>query len=91
MNSKRLNPVFYWDLEDDIDGNLRHIALNGLTPEDVESVFASKESSASISRSSGRPMVFGWTSSGKHIAVAYDEVNDEPLEVYVITAYEVEP
>jgi len=41
-----------------------------------------------FSRSSGRPMVFGYTPSGEYIAVAYDEWDDGT--VYPVTAFCVE-
>lgn len=41
--------------------------------------------------SSGNPIVFGWTSTGKHLAVVYELVQDNPLQVYPITAYEAPP
>ena len=33
-----MNPTVIWD--DDPGGNVDHIAINGLTPEEVEDVFA---------------------------------------------------
>jgi hypothetical protein len=42
-----------------------------------------------VSRSSGRPVKFGWTNSGKHILVAYEVEYEDPLVIYVVTAYEV--
>jgi hypothetical protein len=40
------------------------------------------------SRSSGRPITFGTTHTGRRIAVVWEHV-DDPLTVYVVTAYEV--
>ena len=42
-----------------------------------------------VSRSSGRPIRFGYTGTGKFIAVIYDIESDVPLVVYPVTAYEV--
>lgn len=42
---------------------------------------------ADVSRSSGRPVVFGDTSTGKHLMVAYEEIDADT--VYPITAYDV--
>jgi len=36
-------------------------------------------------------MIFGWTSTGKYLAVIYEEVMDDPLIVYPITAFPVPP
>jgi hypothetical protein len=54
-----------WDLEDDPDGNVQHIAANGVTVEEYVEVFAANYAQATISRESGRPICFGFTSDGK--------------------------
>ncbi len=75
-----------WDLDDDPDGNVQHCAEHGVTKDEVEEVLQNAED-ADISRSSGRPVVFGDTSAGRHLMVVYEEI--EPDTVYPITAYEV--
>lgn len=66
-----------WDLDDDPEGNVQHCAEEELqNPTDWD-----------ISESSGRPVVFGDTSTGRHIIVVYEEVDADTL--YPITAYEV--
>jgi len=75
-----------WDLDDDPDGNVQHCAAHGVTKEEVEEVLQNA-TDADISRSSGRPVVFGDTSTGRHLVVVYEEVDDDT--VYPITAYEV--
>ncbi len=77
-----------WDLEDDSDGNVQHIALHGITQDEVEEVLQNAMD-ADISQSSGRPIVFGDTSTGKHILVVFEEIDADT--VYPITAYEVPP
>lgn len=76
-----------WDLPDDPDGNVQHIAEHGLVPSDVEHVLKHPKR-RSKSRSSDRPIVFGRTPTGENIAVVYEEIDDST--VYPITAYEVE-
>ena len=79
-----------WDLDEDPDGNVQHIAAHDLTIEEVEEVlYAAQEVFAS--QSSGRPIVFGETSTGKFIAVVFDVIEEHPLAVYPVTAYETEP
>ncbi len=79
-----------WDLDDDPDGNVQHVAEHGITVEEVEEViYAAEEVIAS--QSSGRPMTFGETSTGKYIAVVFEVVEKDPLAVYPVTAYETEP
>ncbi len=78
-----------WDLDDDPDGNVQHIAEHGLTVEEVEDVLFDPRTRTGRSRSSGRPEAFGETLTGKYITVIWDEVCDDPRMIYPITAYEV--
>jgi uncharacterized DUF497 family protein len=80
-----------WDLDDDPEGNVQHIAEHGVTVEEVEDVLYGSRTRTGRSRSSGRPQAFGWTSTGKHIAVIWEEVCDDPRMIYPVTAYEVPP
>jgi uncharacterized DUF497 family protein len=75
-----------WDLDDDPDGNVQHCAEHGVTKEEVEEVLQ-HATDQDISRSSGRPVVFGDTSGGRHLMVVYEEVDEET--VYPVTAFEV--
>lgn len=75
-----------WDLEDDPNGNLQHIAEHGVTQEEVQEVFENL-TGTERSRSSGWPIAFGETSTGRIIAVVYEEIDADT--VYPITAYEV--
>ncbi len=84
-----MNPTVIWD--DDPGGNVEHIAVNGLTPDEVDAVLLDPYLPTQTSRSTGRPCKFGWTPTGKHIIVIWDEVYDDPLTIYPVTAYEVAP
>jgi hypothetical protein len=77
-----------WDLDDDPDGNVQHIAEHGISKEEVEEVLQLPDG-ADTSRSSGRPILFGETSTGRIIAVVYDEIDDQTI--YPVTAYELDP
>lgn len=81
-----------WDLPDDPRGNVRHI-LDGhdVTIEEVEEVLLNQDNDRAFSRSSGFPIVFGWTTTGQYIAVVYEEVVDDPLIVRPISAFPVPP
>src|SRR5687768_10214380 len=57
--------------------------LRFLSPEEQE------ESLLMRPRDSGRPCKFGWTSTGRHIIVIWQEVDSDT--VYPVTAYEVPP
>ena len=78
-----------WDLEDDPDGNVQHILDHGLTVEEVEDVLLDPQSVTTVSRSSGEPITFGDTATGRHIAVVWEHITDDPLTMKPITAYEV--
>ncbi len=87
----RGDALIAWDDDDDPDGNLQHIGEHDLTREEVESVLLEPGNVEGISRSSRRPIVFGWTSTGRFIAVVYEWSSDNPPVIYPITAYEMEP
>lgn len=84
-----MNPTVIWD--DDPGGNVEHIAVNGLTPEEVDSVLLDPTIPQEVSHSSGRPCKFGWTDTGKHIIVIWIVEHDDPEVIYPVTAYEVPP
>jgi uncharacterized DUF497 family protein len=75
-----------WDLDDDPDGNVQHCEEHGVSKDEIEEVFQNA-ADADISHSSGRPVIFGDTSAGRHLMVVYDEIDAET--VYPVTAYEV--
>jgi uncharacterized DUF497 family protein len=70
-----------WDLDDDPEGNIQHIAEHGVTVEEAEEVVRDHYEAAVGSRSSGRPTVFGWTSTGKYLAVVFEIVDEELSQV----------
>ncbi|MGD0897330.1 MAG: hypothetical protein ABR915_05800 [Thermoguttaceae bacterium] len=76
-----------WDLDTDLNGNVQHIMEHGLTKDEVEEVL-DKPAGTELSRSSGLPIAFGETSTGRIIAVVYQEVDLDTIRP--ITAYEVE-
>lgn len=75
-----------WDLDDDPEGNVQHCAQHGVTKEEVEEILENA-TDTDVSRTSGRPVVFGETSTGRHLMVAYEEVDADT--VYPVTAYDV--
>ena len=79
-----------WDLEDDPKGNVQHILDHGVTREEVEEVLHDPASETGRSRSSGRPMTFGSTVAGRPLVVVWEMVEQDPLVVYPVTAYEPE-
>lgn len=80
-----------WDLGEDPEGNVQHIAEHGVTVLEAEEVVRNRYHVAVASRSSGRPTVFGWTSTGKHLAVTFEVVDENLPQVFVVTAFEAPP
>jgi uncharacterized DUF497 family protein len=79
-----------WDDPGDPEGNAAHVGEHGLTPDEVESVLRDPNASHDVSGSTGRPVVFGMTNTGRYIVVVYEVLNpDDPLIARPITAYEV--
>ena len=68
-------------------GNIEHIAENGLSPVDVEYV-VENFTAEGTSRSSGRPIRFGFTPEGRYVAVVFEWIDD--VMVYPVTAYGIE-
>lgn len=80
-------PYFEIVWNDEPGGNVEHIAEHGLTPEDVEEVLF-RPLDRDVSRSTGLPIVFGFTPDGRYILVVYEQVDE--ITIYPVTAYEVE-
>lgn len=84
-----MRATILWDLEDDPEGNVRHIAEHGVSMDDVEGVLGDPGNSTAISASSDRSVTFGETREGRYLAVVWEEVLDDPRTIYPVTAYEV--
>jgi uncharacterized DUF497 family protein len=79
-----------WDEPEDEGGNAAHIAERGLEPDEVESALFDENTTFDVSDSSGRPIAFGHTGTGRFIAVVFDVLNPaDPLIIRPITAYDV--
>lgn len=80
-----------WDAEDETRGNVRHIADNGLSIDEVEDVLYDPASRPGQSRSSKRPALIGRTSTGKTIIVTYERHKDAGhVVIRPVSAYEIE-
>lgn len=76
-----------WDLDDDPRGNVQHIAEHDVSKEEVEEMLEDPDG-IERSRTSGLLIAFGETSSGRLIAVVFEEIGDD--SVYPVTAYEID-
>ena len=76
----------FWDLDEDSEGNVFHCAQHGVTKEEVEEVFLNAMD-VDISRSTGRPVIFGETKTGRHLMVVFEAIDKNT--VYPITAFDV--
>ncbi len=84
-----LDVIIIWDP----NGNEQHIEEHGITPDEVEDVVGYRDSlraNTTTSRSSGRYITFGYTADMRYIAVVWEHVDDNPLTIYPITAYEAQ-
>lgn len=86
-----MDVTIIWDLEDDPDGNVEHLREHDVTIEEAEEVLLGPHSSRAPSRASGLPTAFGWTSTGRHLAVVFEIVDEDPLTLRPVTAYDVPP
>lgn len=78
---------FIWLERDGEDqGNIEHCAVNDVSMDDFEHVFDNYDDE-DVSRSSGRPMRFGYTEDGRYIAVVFEWIDD--MTVLPVTACEV--
>jgi uncharacterized DUF497 family protein len=83
-----MDPEIIWDLPDDPDGNVEHIAQHGITMDEAEDVLLNPGNKVVRSRTSGYPLTMGWTSTGRYICVIWEVVNDDPKMIRVRTAFE---
>jgi hypothetical protein len=61
-----------------------------LTPDEVESALVDENTTFDVSDSSGLPVAFGMTNTGRFIVIVFDVLNlSDPLILRPITAYEV--
>ncbi len=81
-----MNVTIIWDLDDDEEGNVQHIAQHGIEKDDVAHVF-DHPVGFDTSGSSKCPVVFGYTIDDRYIAVVYEQIDEDT--VYPITAFEV--
>jgi len=69
------------------DDTIAHLAEHDVSLEEAEEVLQ-EPTIITTSRSSGRPIAFGFTRAGRQLAVVYETVDH--ITVYPITAYEIE-
>jgi uncharacterized DUF497 family protein len=74
--------LFLWDPETEV-----HLAEHGITSQEFEEVVCNPDA-VGESRATGRPIAFGYTSTGKYIACLYELVDADT--VLPVTAYEID-
>lgn len=78
---------FIWDLDDDSDGNVQHLLEHDVSKDEAEYVLRHPDSEKT-SDCSGRPLTFGYTAEGRHLAVVWEHVFDDPMTIYPVTAFD---
>ncbi|WZP00053.1 hypothetical protein EP7_001670 [Isosphaeraceae bacterium EP7] len=82
--------LILWDDEDDLDGNVWHIRLNGLTPDEVEDALSGPGVRDVSSRSTGRSSSYASLLNGRSLFIVYELSKEAGLVfLYPITAYEL--
>jgi hypothetical protein len=64
-----------------------HLAEHDVTPEEFEQV-VSHPDQEDVSRSTGNPLAFGFTSDGRYLCCVFKLLDEDTIEP--VTAYEVE-
>ena len=62
-----MEPICIWDMDDEPEGNVAHIEEHGITQDEVEDVVQNPRNPTDVSESTGRPITFGMTRTGKYI------------------------
>ncbi len=70
------------------DEIIEYIQQHGVTVAEFEEVVLNARL-VKRSRSSGRPMVFGGTRTGKFLACVFEYIDEDEFEVIPVTAFEV--
>jgi uncharacterized DUF497 family protein len=79
-----------WDEPGDEGSNTAHITEHGLTAEEVEFALRDENTTFDVSHSTGRPIAFGDTGTGRFIAVVFEVLNPaDPLIIRPSTASDV--
>lgn len=76
-----------WDLDDDPDGNVQHIARHGVTPEEVEEILFDPTMDYYSNPATGHFNTDGVTRAGRLIRVAWVWADAGLGIAYVVTAY----
>jgi hypothetical protein len=76
--------LFVWN-----DGLIEYVGQHGVTPDEFEEVVLNAKT-IHRSRTSGNPIVFGPTSTGKFLACVFEYTGPDQLEVLPVTAYEID-
>ena len=67
------------------DAIIEHLDEHGITPTEFEEVVCDPVKTSN-SRTTGRPVAFGYTSNGKYLICVYEFVDDDTI--LPVTAYE---
>jgi hypothetical protein len=77
-------PFYFFDWTPEI---LEHLVEHDVTPEEFEDVVSDPDRQLT-SRSTGDPIAFGWTSTGRYLCCVY-RLHDDGMCVESVTAYEI--
>jgi hypothetical protein len=64
------------------------VVQHGVSQDEVDDVVGNPANPTTESDSSRRPITFGWTQTGRRIAVVWDHLMDDPYTIKPVTAYD---
>lgn len=76
------------DLDEEESSRAEHVGEHGVTKNEVVEILLNPANPTVTSRSSGEQIAFGYASTGRYLAVVWEQVPEEPFTVYPITAYD---
>ena len=77
-----------WDEDDDVDGNVAHIAEHDISVDEEEDILYDPRNVTGPSRHLGRMLTCGWTETGRFLCVAWERALNNPLIVKPVTAFD---
>ena len=79
---------YFWDLDDDPDGNVEKLRQHGFAPEDAMFVIDhTRWSDLDASNSSGLPTVIGDTVDGRRVLIVFEYLDVDLIRV--VTCYSI--
>jgi hypothetical protein len=63
------------------------MAAAGISEDEVQEAFDDPDAELDLSRLSDRPLVKGHTRAGRYLVAVYEEQDNDPLRLFVVTVF----